>query len=105
MRLNSISQAITSADTNFANVLVRYSSFPSDLLIISDGKPTLRNPARFEEVFAEAKRAHIDRERQDIISDFANKPDSLPQKKSKLKNNTKKRLLGEANLQKSSCLP
>ena len=52
----------------------------SDLLKIEESRPTPIDPAKFEEASADAKRAHIDRERPDIIYDFSNNPDSLPQK-------------------------
>ena len=70
MRLNSIAQAVSTGDSIVANALIRYYTFASDLLKIEDGKPTLSDPASFEEAFADAKRAHIDGERQDIINDF-----------------------------------
>jgi len=90
LRLSSISQAVFARDAKLAASLIRHSDFSSSLLHIVDGCPALRDPATFEEAFAEAKREHVDRERQEIINDFATKPDCLPPKKSKLKNNTKK---------------
>ena len=81
MRLNSISQAVFTRDSKLAAALIGHSDFSSNLLQIVDGCPALRDPPAFEEAFAEAKRQHIDRERQEIINDFANKPDCLPQKK------------------------
>ena len=82
MRLNSISQAVFTSDAKLATV-------SASVLEIIDGRVLLRDPAAFEEVFAQAKRAHVNRERQDISNDSSNKK-CLPQKKSKLKHNTKK---------------
>ena len=81
IRLNSIAQAVSTGDLILANALISYSTFASDLLKIEEGKPTLSDPATFEEAFADAKRAHIDRGRQDIVNDFSKKPRSLYFKK------------------------
>ena len=70
IRLNSIAQAISTGDTILAAALIRYSSFASDLLTIDAGAPTLKDPAKFEEVLADAERAHIDRGRHDVSDDF-----------------------------------
>ena len=104
MRLNSISQAVASGDAKLAAALVRHSTFSSELLDIVEGRPALRDPQAYEEVFAEAKRAHINRERQEILDDFpTNQIVSL--KKSPNSKTTRKRpLLGEANLPRSRCL-
>ena len=75
LRLNPIAQAVSTGDSTLANALISYSPFASDLLKIEEGKPTLSDPATFEEAFAGAKRAHIDRERQDIINDYPKKPE------------------------------
>ena len=62
-RLNSIAQAISNEDFILANALIRYSAFASDLLKIEEGRPALCDPAKFEEALADAKRVHIDIER------------------------------------------
>ena len=90
MRLNSISQAVFTQDRKLADALIGHSEFSAKLLAVVDGCPALRDPSAFEEAFASAKRQHIEKERLDIINDFSNKPDSLPQKNSKLKSNTRK---------------
>ena len=58
MRLNSIAQSIATGDSILAAALIRQSCFPSDLLAIVEGKPVLKDPQAFEELFAEATRAH-----------------------------------------------
>ena len=78
--------------------------FASDLLRIEESRPTLIDPAKFGEAFADAKRAHIDRERQDIINDFPTIL-ILSIKKTNSKITPKKQLLGEANWPRLHCLP
>ena len=70
MRLNWIAQSIATGDAKLAAALIRYSGFSSDLSDVVEGKPELRDPQAFEEVFAEAKRAHVNKERRDITNDF-----------------------------------
>ena len=70
MRLSSISQAVFTEDSKLAASLIGRSDFSSSLLHIVDGCPALRDSSAFEEAFAEAKRQHIDKERQEIIKDF-----------------------------------
>ena len=77
MRLNSIAQSIATGDARLAAALIRHSSFSSALLDVVESKPTLKDPQAFEEVFADAKRAHINRERPDILNEFYNLPDNL----------------------------
>lgn len=62
MRLNSIYQAALANDAKSATSLIRYPLFSVSLLETIDGRLMLRDPAAFEEVFAEATRAHIRRE-------------------------------------------
>jgi endonuclease/exonuclease/phosphatase family metal-dependent hydrolase len=90
MRLNSIAQAIFSSDTILASKLIKHSAYAAGHLCISSGKPSLISPSAFEEEFADARRCHINRERENILKDFECLPETCPQKKSKLKNNTKK---------------
>ena len=70
MRLNSISQSIATGDARLAAALIRHSTFSSALLDVVESKPVLKDPQAFEEVFAEAKRVHINRKRQEILNDF-----------------------------------
>ena len=70
MRLNSISQAVTSGDRKLAAALIKHSAFSAQLLELNGGKPALRDPQAFEEAFADAKRAHINKERQQNLNDF-----------------------------------
>ena len=73
MRLNSIAQAVATEDCTLAKALIAHSSFAANLLQIVACKPTLSDPASFEEAFAEAKRSHIARERPDRINVFFQK--------------------------------
>ena len=74
MRLNSIAQAIFTADLKLAKALIKHSAFSAKLIHNVAGTPQLIDAAYFEEVFADAKRAHVDRDRQYIINEFADRP-------------------------------
>jgi hypothetical protein len=69
-----------------------------------ESKPVLKDPQAFEEVFAEAKRAHINKERQDILNGFPTNQIVSLKKSPNLKTTPKRQLLGEASLPKSPCL-
>lgn len=104
MRLNSISQAVASGDAKLGAALIKHSAFSSQLLDFVGGRPALRDPQAFEEAFADAKWAHINKEKQHFSDDcLANQIASL-RKNPNSKTTRERQLPGQANLPRSRCL-
>jgi len=70
LRLNSISRAIWNSDSALAEILVRESDLGKQHLLIAPGqRPSLKDPAKFEETFRVARESHLGRERVRIIAE------------------------------------